>query len=300
MIQRIARFALLPVFLLSILHAEDFFFDSAGVRIHYTVEGQGEPVILIPGYSASIVTNWEQPGIVKGLADRYQVVAIDNRGHGQSEKPHDAQAYGLNIMDEDVLHLMDHLNIRKAHVVGYSMGGMMTLLLLTQHPDRLLTATMGGAGWQSAKERQAMAGGMNQLADSLEQGKGLGPLIVALTPTGQPPPTPEQTEAASKRTLSRNDPLALAAVARGVGSLPVITEAQIRANKVPALALIGEQDALNRPFVDHLEGVMPNLKIVVIPGASHMTAVRNPEFLKALKAFLAEHSATAAATAAAN
>ena len=299
MIQRLARFALLPVFLLSVLHAEDFFFNSAGVRIHYTVEGQGEPVILIPGYSVSIATNWAQPGIIKGLADRYQVVAIDNRGHGQSEKPHDPQAYGLNIMDEDVLNLMDHLNIRKAHVVGYSMGGMMTLLLMTRHPDRLLTATMGGAGWQTSEERQAMAGMLNQLADSLSQGNGLGPLIVALTPTGQPPPTPEQTETANKRLLSGNDPLALAAVARGVTPFPATTEAQIRANQVPALALIGEKDPL-KAGVDHLEGVMPNLKIVVIPGANHMSAVGNPEFLKALKAFLAEHPANVAAKAASN
>src|SRR6267154_6224000 len=71
------------------LHAEDFFFDSDGVKIHYIVEGKGEPVILIHGFAASIAANWGGPGVIKALSENYQVIALDNRGHGQSEKPHD-------------------------------------------------------------------------------------------------------------------------------------------------------------------------------------------------------------------
>src|SRR5262249_9802866 len=70
--------------------AEDLFFDSNGVRIHYTDEGQGEPVLLIHGFTADIEMNWSVPGIDKGLAKEYRVLAIDNRGHGKSDKPHDA------------------------------------------------------------------------------------------------------------------------------------------------------------------------------------------------------------------
>jgi len=78
------------------VQAEDFFFNSAGVRIHYTVEGKGEPVVLIHGWGVDIEWNWGEPGIIKGLADHYQVIAIDNRGHGRSGKPHDPQQYGMN------------------------------------------------------------------------------------------------------------------------------------------------------------------------------------------------------------
>ena len=295
MMRKLARLApWLALLVVSVLHAEDFFFDSDGVRIHYTVEGKGEPVVLIHGYAASIAANWAMPGIVKGLAANYQVIALDNRGHGQSEKPHDPAAYG-NKMSEDVLRLMDHLQIQKAHIVGYSMGGFMTSWLVTEHPERVLTATMGGAGWNKPDQVPQMSGMLKMLADSLEQGKGLGPLIVALTPVGQPPMTPQQIEATNKMFLAmNNDPLALAAVARG--GMPQVTEARLRANKIPALALIGEVDPL-KAGVDNLDGLMPNLKIVVIPKANHLTAFMSPLFLESLQSFLAEHPAAAQTTA---
>ena len=273
------------LFLLPLLHAENFFFDSDGVRLHYTVEGTGEPVLLIHGYAASIAGNWAAPGVIKALASSYQVIAIDNRGHGQSEKPHDPSAYGPKMVD-DVIRLMDHLNIRKAHVVGYSMGGFITMAVLTEHPDRVLTATLGGAGWNNPEEAKAQAGLLGQLADSLEQGKGIGPLIVALTPPGQQPPPPQQMEGINKMFMSMNDPLALAAVARA--RMPEASESKIRANKVPVLALIGELDPL-KAGVDRLDGMMPNLKIVVIPGATHLTAFASPVFIENLKSFLADH-----------
>jgi pimeloyl-ACP methyl ester carboxylesterase len=286
MLKQFVRFA--PIFLLlSSLYAADFTFDSGGVKIHYTIDGKGEPVILIHGYAASIAANWGAPGVIKGLADSYQVIAIDNRGHGQSDKPHDAAAYGPKMVD-DVLHLMDHLKIKKAHIVGYSMGGFMTEALLIEHPNRVLTATLGGAGWNDPKDH-SQADLLNQLADSLEQGKGIGPLIIALNPVGAPPPTPQAIEMTNKMFLSANDPLALAAVARG--HMPQEPEAKIRANKIPTLALIGEVDPL-KAGVDQLKTMMPNLTVVVIPGANHLTAFANPLFLSSLRSFLAEHSKT--------
>jgi pimeloyl-ACP methyl ester carboxylesterase len=289
MLKKSAR--LLPLlFLFSVLHvvlhAEDQFFNSVGVKIHYTVDGTGEPVILIHGYAASIGANWGAPGIIKGLADSYQVIAIDNRGHGQSDKPHDAAAYGTKMVD-DVIRLMDHLKIKKAHVVGYSMGGFITLDLLAEHQNRLLTATLGGAGWTDPKDH-SQTDRLNELADSLEQGKGIGPLIVALNPVGAPPPTPQAIEMTSKMFLASNDALALAAVARA--HFPPVSEAKVHAIKVPTLALIGEVDPL-KAGVDQLATLMgPRLKVVVIPGANHLTAFASPLFLSSLKSFLAEHS----------
>jgi len=96
-------------------------FDSNGVSIQYTVEGQGEPVVLIHGLHASTDINWRAPGIIKALAENYQVIAMDVRGHGHSGKPEQEEAYGMEMV-EDVIRLLDHLKIKKAHVVGYSMG----------------------------------------------------------------------------------------------------------------------------------------------------------------------------------
>jgi len=130
--------------------AEDFFFNSAGVRIHYTVEGKGEPVVLIHGWGVDLKWCWDEPGTIRALAEHYQIIAIDNRGHGRSDKPHDPQQYGMNMVT-DVIRLLDHLKIQKAHIVGYSMGGMIAEVLLAEYPERVRTATIGGFGWGTTR-----------------------------------------------------------------------------------------------------------------------------------------------------
>src|SRR5438067_2910932 len=127
------------------LRAQELFFDSNGVKIHYSVHGKGEPVLLIHGFTVSYPLQWVYPGISSALAKNYQVIGLDCRGHGRSGKPHDPKKYGME-MGEDAIRLLDHLDIRSAHLVGYSMGGFITLKLLALHPDRFLTATAGGAG----------------------------------------------------------------------------------------------------------------------------------------------------------
>lgn len=275
---------------------KDFIFDSDGVKIHYQVAGKedGEPVLLIHGFSANIGLQWGAPGIIRGLASDYRVIAIDNRGHGSSGKPHEPDAYGP-VMIEDQIRLLDHLKIKKAHIVGYSMGGFITMALLMRHPDRFLSATVGGAGWmQEGDERMNF---IEELATSLEEGKGMGPLLIRLTPAGEAPPSEEQIANMSKMVNAMNDPKALAACIRGMRKI-VVTKEQITANKVPTLALIGEVDPLKQS-VDPLEGVMPNLRIVVIEKANHMTAFGNGKFIESLRGFLAEHRDAAPARAAA-
>jgi pimeloyl-ACP methyl ester carboxylesterase len=294
MVRRIALAFALCALVLSTARAEDQFFDSNGVKIHYVVEGEGEPVVLIHGFTASIQMQWGLPGIISKLNRDFQVIALDNRGHGRSGKPHDPKMYGVEMVN-DVVRLMDHLKIEKAHVVGYSMGGFMTDLLLATHPDRLITATLGGAGWMKVDDTRMAF--MTELADSLDSGKGIGPLIKQLTPAGRPEPTDEQLKTFNQMLLLTNDPKALAACVRGMGRLNV-TEAQLRANKVPTLALIGELDPL-KLGVDELAKVMTNLKVEVIEGTDHMTAFRDPKFMDDLQEFLVSHSKLKPAAAAA-
>jgi pimeloyl-ACP methyl ester carboxylesterase len=263
--------------------AEEGYFDSNGVKIHYVVEGQGEPVLLIHGFTSSIQGQWGTPGILKELAQDYRVIALDNRGHGKSDKPHDPKQYGVE-MAEDAVRLLDHLKIDKAHVVGYSMGGTITAKLLVTHPDRLLSATLGGSG---GIREAAVPPRYEVLAESLEQGKGFGPLIEYLTPAGKPKPTEEQIKLINERLEAANDTKALAAVIRGIKDLAVSDE-KLKANQVPALALIGEIDPLKKG-VDELDGRLANLHVVVIDGADHITAFMRPEFVKELKDFLGKH-----------
>ena len=268
--------------------AEDFFFDSAGVRIHYRVEGKGEPVLLIHGFAANIEVNWGKPGILEALARSYQVIAIDNRGHGQSDKPHEAEAY-RGQMAEDVIRLMDHLKIRQAQVVGYSMGGFIALKLLDTHPERLRSAVVGGAGWNPAAVAtfQPM---VDKLAESLEQGQGLGPLAAMLAPSeAASVGGAEGVEAANKTLIARSDPLALAAALRAMfGDQPA--EETLRANQVPVLVVVGEMD-LMRSWAETLSRTATLVKLLTIPGANHMSAVTNPRFLAGLQEFLSAHAA---------
>ena len=121
--------------------AADQFFDSNGVRIRYFSVGQGEPIILIHGWAAD-AEMWLSA--VQDLSRNYRVIALDCRGHGKSGKPTDPSQYGMEMVN-DIVRLMDHLGIAKAHVLGYSMGGSITIKMLTVYPQRFLTAVIGGS-----------------------------------------------------------------------------------------------------------------------------------------------------------
>ena len=258
------------------------FTASDDVQIHYLVEGRGDPVVLLHGITGTAASNWGAAGIIGRLAEEFQVIAVDQRGHGKSGKPHDADSYGER-MAQDVVDLLDHLRLQQAHVVGYSMGGFITMKVVALAPDRLMSAVVGGAGWWSPELRdEAM---FNRLAESLEAGKGGGPLVEFLWP-GEEPPTPEQTQAIGQAMVASNDQMALAAVVRGMAGLDVSAEL-LRMNKVPTLNIIGSDDPL-KPNADALVDVMQEHRLHVIEGANHMNTLNSPEFVDTVRAFFIE------------
>jgi hypothetical protein len=135
-------------------------FESNGVKIAYFTQGKGEPVLLIHGWLSSAGVNWVLPGISEHLAKDYQVIGMDVRGHGISDKPTKVEAYGPELV-EDVVRLLDHLKIKKAHIVGYSMGGIIAANFTVKHPDRVLSTTLGGMGWlrEGSLEQKAYEAG---------------------------------------------------------------------------------------------------------------------------------------------
>ncbi len=283
---RVMSIVCLPLALAGPVAAEDRFFDSAGVRIRYVEEGRGEPVVLVHGYTSDIEGQWIETGVAPALARHHRVIAFDARGHGKSGKPHDPRAYGPE-MARDVVRLLDHLGIAKAHVVGYSMGAHIVAQLLTLHPERFLSATLGGASgrrnWSTEDDRRVAI-------ESAEMDEGrLSTQILRLWPADRPRPDAAQIAALSAEIIAGRDRHALAAVRRS-NREQAVTAAQMAAVKVPVLGIVGSADAYRADF-DALKALMPRMQLVVIEGATHGSAPGHPEFLRALSAFLRAHAA---------
>ncbi len=102
------------------------------VGIYYEIYGKGAPVILIGGLGSDIAS-WG--GVVKVFSTYFQVIVFDNRGCGRSDIGHNT--YTINTMAEDAVNLMGYLEIRRAHIIGHSMGGCIALELAINHPERL-------------------------------------------------------------------------------------------------------------------------------------------------------------------
>jgi pimeloyl-ACP methyl ester carboxylesterase len=259
-------------------------FDSNGVQLHFTLQGEGDALVLLHGFAGN---QQVMAGLSATLAKDHWVIAPDVRGHGQSGKPHDPAAYGRELV-EDVVRLLDHLGVEKAHVLGYSMGGM-TLALVTAHPERVLSAVAGGYGWaEFAPPGEDL---MDQVAAALAQGRGFGPLFGEIGPDGAR--ADPQLAATEKALLAANDPLALAAAARSFRHLALDVQA-LRANRVPTLAIVGDQDELASD-VERLKDAMAALEVVVVKGADHATTPARPEFLANVKRFLAQPAPASAA-----
>lgn len=144
---RLAALGLLAVCCLTVASPAaappDQFFGSDGVRIRFVDLGSGGPVVLVHGFTSTL-ESWNRGDILQSLSRDYRVIALDCRGHGKSDKPHEPEQYGTDSA-LDVLRLMDHLEIPRAHIVGYSMGARLTGYLLANHPARFVSATLGGS-----------------------------------------------------------------------------------------------------------------------------------------------------------
>jgi pimeloyl-ACP methyl ester carboxylesterase len=249
---------------------EGFFQTSDGVKIHYLEAGSrsapGAPVVLIHGYTGNARGNWFLNGVADALARRHWVVAIDCRGHGQSEKPHDPQKYGPHMVS-DVIELMDHLKIDKAHVHGYSMGGMITGQLLATHPERFITAAFGGSGVPEV--------------DSEWKAK---------VPADKEGPDPQEAEASQKLQGNPDrDSEALRAVRAYPWKAGERTKIDLTRITIPVLAINGEFDGPNAK-THRMQRELAHFQSVVLPGKSHLTAIMAgyipPEYIASLVAFI--------------
>ena len=253
-------------------------FDSDGVELKYIDVGKGTPVVLVHGFAASALTNWAR--VIPDLAREHRVIALDNRGHGGSDKPIGEAYYG-DAMIEDIVRLLNHLYMKKAHIVGYSMGGYITAKMATMHPDRMLSATIAGAGW--GKEKSIREATLDELAKSIDRKHSVAPLLKKLDPGERSRPNIE-AKVVDFFIMFSNEPDALASVARGMKQ-HTVTQNQIEAIDLPVQLIVGSEDPI-RKAAEAWVAIRPDHECIVIDGGNHATTIARPEFVEAIKRFV--------------
>ena len=243
-------------------------FSHDGVDIAFLDEGEGAPIVLVHGFASNKEANWVAPGWVGALtrAGR-RVIALDNRGHGQSGKLYDPARYHSAVMAEDVRALLDHLRIERADVMGYSMGARITAFLALAHPGRVRSAVLGGLGIRLVEG----VGLPDTIAQALE----------APSLAGVADPTARLFRAFAEQTKS--DLPALAACLRG--SRQTLARDEVGRIAVPVLVAVGSKDPI-AGSAEELAALIPGAQALIIPDRDHMLAVGDKAFKAGVAAFL--------------
>jgi pimeloyl-ACP methyl ester carboxylesterase len=222
----------------------------------------------VHGFASNKEVNWVYPAWVSALTRAgYRVVALDNRGHGQSSKLYDPADYHTTLMAEDVHALLDHLGLDRATLMGYSMGARISAFFARAYPSRARSVVMGGLGIRLVDG----VGLPESIADAL-----LAPSLDDVTD-----PTGRTFRAFAEQT--RSDRKALAACIRG--SRQVMPREDAAAMSVPVLIAVGTKDTV-AGSAQELAAIIPSARALDIPDRDHMLAVGDKVFKQGVLDFL--------------
>lgn len=243
--------------------------------IRYEVAGEGPTVLLVHGFMSDLADNWQVTGWFRALtrAGR-RVVALDCRGHGESEKPHDPEAYAMDRMAADVSEVIACSNTRRSALMGYSMGGGIALQLLATQPRRFRSGViLGGIGARALEGRSA------------EDTEALAHALLVRDPARIEDALGRGFRAFADRN-ENNDRAAFAACVRRPMSR--LDPAVFEGLEVPVLVVMGEKD--DAAGAERLAGLIPGAQLQILPGRDHLTAVADPLYKRTVIDFLDKHA----------
>ena len=229
--------------------------NNQGVRIHYEVEGNGKPVVLVHGLMGYL-EQWHELGYVDSLKKDFTVILVDLRGHGDSDKPHESEAYKRELLATDIIAVMDVLNIRETDFLGYSLGGRMAFILAKYAPERFRSFIIGGANPDPRPRTrirwllQLFKKGMGTYVELFEKERG-----IKMTPQAKTKILSNDTEALTA-FVSANEWRA-----NLEDALPNMT--------MPCLFFIGEADP-SYAGAKKCANLLPNAEFVSFPGLRHV------------------------------
>lgn len=252
--------------------APDQQFTANGVTLRYREAGTGDAVVLIHGYSAALES---MLGVAKALPQTHRMVALDVRGFGRSSKFAEPARFGQQMVD-DVIRLMDHLQIPRAHVIGHSMGALIAANVAARYPGRVSTATLV-AGPFYADAATFSKESAQWIAD-LEGGAGLANFMKWLFPAMKP----EMAGMVNAQAMKGNDLGSLVGVMK---SLPAMAVNGLPTGGNKALLVAGTGDPLH-PLSVAFAKQSPGARLVEIPGGDHVGVITNAAAVAAMREHL--------------
>jgi pimeloyl-ACP methyl ester carboxylesterase len=241
---------------------------SDGIRIAYETVGEGRPIILAHGFASDRKQNWKDVGWYETLTGAgFRVVALDFRGHGESDKPHDDNAYGDPMLG-DVLCVMDAARIERADLMGYSMGAILSVGLVMSASQRFGRVVFGGIGASYFNPRTHRRG------------------IAAALRASDPSTITDPTEKAFRAFASQGGKDLAALAACMSAERTMYTREQLSKCATPILVVAGEKD-VQAGAPDPLAAAFADGRAVTVPRRDHMTAVGDKVYKEAVLEFLA-------------
>lgn len=243
---------------------------NEGIRIHYETEGAGSPLVL-QHWSLATMEVWYDFGYVPALKDDHQLILLDARGHGASDKPHEPEAYALEKRVGDIVAVLDELGIARAHYFGYSMGGWIGFGAARFAPERFRSLIIGG--------QHPYAQSMAELRQLVRYGVDHGPEgFVAMWEKDIGP-----LSSAERARMLSHDYEALWLLAQDRESL----ESVLPAMTMPCMFFAGDKDEVY-PLAQKCAGQIPDVTFVTLPGRDHGAAIEHiEEALPHIRRFLA-------------